>query len=792
MSRGDLVSDGFVVEILIDALVNTPAKRFLIDGFPRTLKQMFLFEKLCGSGDFILNLECSDEAMKARLLARQEGRADDNEETINKRLETFHSQSKAILDFYGKLGKVRTINSEQDVEAVYSDVQDSFRAEMLYVLGAPQSGKSTISKSLAKQDYEVLNVDELVKKEIGSGGNLAEFFRSSIESSTPLAAEPAAELIARAMLDSTKHRFVLDGYPTCASQLEALEKELGAGRFAVLTDKKDVAFDSEVENFAAYTHRLKHYETETIPMIADLRRQGRIRDLTVEKCVEKSAEAAKCLITPEIIFVLGGPGSGKGTQCARLGALGYTHLSAGDLLRGEVARGSPQGNYINKLIAEGAIVPVEITLELLKKAMLASGSHKFLIDGFPRALDQAAAFEAQVGPCKGVLFYDVADEELTRRLLSRGKDSGRVDDNEDAIKKRLNVYHGQSMPVIEKYAAMDKVFHVDGSQTPDEVFAATIKHLQPQIVFVLGGPGSGKGTQCARIIERFTGWVHLSAGDQLRAAIRQGSSHGKAIQKHIEEGSLVPVEVTLALLQKAMTASGRSKFLIDGFPRAIDQAEAFEKGVGPCYSVLFFDCTEEEMRKRLLQRGETSGRADDNAAAIVKRFRTFVEQSLPVIDKYEEQDKVHKVDACRTPDEVFGDVVKIFSPPKVVLMDGDNESCEAVAKDARQNGWQHVCVEDIVKESGKSEVSPEECLDLLNTHLGERKFGRPLLLQGFPRTTVTGFPLMHDQIQALSNVVGRPKTLIQASETITPVVQHFMKQQNVVKSETGEKFWSVL
>jgi hypothetical protein len=105
-----------------------------------------------------------------------------------------------------------------------------------------------------------------------------------------------------------------------------------------------------------------------------------------------------------------------------------------------------------------------------------------------------------------------------------------------------------------------------------------------------------------------------------------------------------------------MIKSGAKEFLIDGFPRAMDQALRFEEMIKPCEMVLFFDCPEEVMEARLLKRGETSGRSDDNAETIRKRFRTFVDQSLPVIDHYEALGKAHKISATRTPDQVFESV----------------------------------------------------------------------------------------------------------------------------------------
>jgi adenylate kinase family enzyme len=109
-----------------------------------------------------------------------------------------------------------------------------------------------------------------------------------------------------------------------------------------------------------------------------------------------------------------------------------------------------------------------------------------------------------------------------------------------------------------------------------------------------------------------------------------------------------------------MIQSGGKLFLIDGFPRALDQAEAFETTIMPCKAVIFFDCPEEEMNKRLLKRGETSGRADDNEETIRKRFKTFLEQSLPVKDRYTPLGKCFSISAVPPPEEVFLEVEKVM------------------------------------------------------------------------------------------------------------------------------------
>ncbi|KAK2467123.1 hypothetical protein APHAL10511_001381 [Amanita phalloides] len=182
------------------------------------------------------------------------------------------------------------------------------------------------------------------------------------------------------------------------------------------------------------------------------------------------------------------------------------------------------------------------------------------------------------------------------------------------------------------------------------------------VVFVLGGPGSGKGTQSALLVKDFN-FCHLSAGDVLRAEQnREGSKYGSLIQTCIREGTIVPMEVTIKLLQNAMDAAlqervdwsdGRSRFLIDGFPRKMDQALGFEKEVCTSSLVLYYATTEQVMLSRLMERGKTSGREDDNEESIKKRFRTYERDTAPVIDFYRTQGKVAEVDASASIDEVY-------------------------------------------------------------------------------------------------------------------------------------------
>jgi len=181
-----------------------------------------------------------------------------------------------------------------------------------------------------------------------------------------------------------------------------------------------------------------------------------------------------------IVFVLGGPGSGKGTQCDKIVAkYGFTHLSTGDLLRDEVASGSARGKKLTEIMEKGDLVPLDTVLGLLRDAMIkkAASSKGFLIDGYPRELDQGKKFENDVAPVESVLYFEVADETMKKRLLKRAETSGRVDDNEETIVKRLKTFHNHTQPVIDYYQKQGKVCKIVAEGTVDEIFAKVVAHL---------------------------------------------------------------------------------------------------------------------------------------------------------------------------------------------------------------------------------------------------------------------------------------------------------------------------
>ena len=188
-----------------------------------------------------------------------------------------------------------------------------------------------------------------------------------------------------------------------------------------------------------------------------------------------------------------------------------------------------------------------------------------------------------------------------------------------------------------------------------------------KVIFILGGPGVGKGTQCEALASEDSRFIHLSAGDLLRyERNRPDSSFAPIINHHIRQGTIVPSQITIDLLKKAMKESKENceYFLIDGFPRNVAQGIDFEEQITPCWAMLFFDCPEDVLVARLLNRSQTSGRDDDNIESIRKRLVTYANETMPVFDHFAAQGKVHRIDCNDGIESISKKVKEILSQIK--------------------------------------------------------------------------------------------------------------------------------
>jgi len=187
------------------------------------------------------------------------------------------------------------------------------------------------------------------------------------------------------------------------------------------------------------------------------------------------------------LVLLGAPGSGKGTQAARLKAhLQVPHISTGDLLRAEVAAGSRLGLEAKEIMARGELVSDAILLGMLEdRFSRPDTAGGFILDGYPRNLAQASALGdllARIGqPMDRAVQLDVDSELLVERIAGRAQAEGRADDNPESVRKRLQVYGDQTAPVVEFYRQRGVLSVVDGVGTLDEVFNRIIEAIAPAI-----------------------------------------------------------------------------------------------------------------------------------------------------------------------------------------------------------------------------------------------------------------------------------------------------------------------
>ena len=188
---------------------------------------------------------------------------------------------------------------------------------------------------------------------------------------------------------------------------------------------------------------------------------------------------------PTVVFVLGGPGTGKGTMCELAESqLGWTHLSTGELLRAERESGGPNAASIDALITDGKLVPNEITMTLLKNAMeqvtRTTGRTNFILDGFPRSLTNLEGWYERFGrdtELPKMLYLECPFPVLEKRILGRAKYSGRNDDNIESVKRRFDTFKAETLPTVEFFKSKEKCVEIDTSQSRQTVYEQFKNHL---------------------------------------------------------------------------------------------------------------------------------------------------------------------------------------------------------------------------------------------------------------------------------------------------------------------------
>lgn len=200
-------------------------------------------------------------------------------------------------------------------------------------------------------------------------------------------------------------------------------------------------------------------------------------------------------------MILGGPGTGKGTQCAKLvNDFKYHHISTGDLIREEIAKKSKLGEACISYTSNGKLVPFELIISLLIKAILNKQGNNFLIDGFPRSMEQALYLDKYIKEIKVILNIHASYDTSLNRILGRGLTSGRADDAQvETIKSRLQEFKDMSFPVINYYHKYGVVRDINSELEVGEVYEILKQQLFPEVYCIIGKKYSGK-TEISKLL----------------------------------------------------------------------------------------------------------------------------------------------------------------------------------------------------------------------------------------------------------------------------------------------------
>lgn len=375
------------------------------------------------------------------------------------------------------------------------------------------------------------------------------------------------------------------------------------------------------------------------------------------------------------IALFGPPGAGKGTQSEFLiKKYNLFYISTGDILRSEIAEETKLGLQAKSIIAEGGLVSDEIIVQLIEKTIKTnSEANGFLFDGFPRTYIQAYILEGLMIKLSSnldcLISIEVPEEESVKRLLNRGKTSGRSDDNETVIRKRLGEYEDKTLPVLNFYKERGNYFQVNGVQSIEKVAEDIEDIINERLsrkmlnIVMFGYPGSGRGSLGKALAEKYN-LEFVATGAMLEDEIEKGTKIGKKIKNLYDSGELVPDEIVVPLIEKKIEQSKDVKgFIFKGFPRTLVQSYILDGILKKydSYIAKIFEIEVEtlELIRRLDKRSKTEAAMpyDKGADKIVKRLQEHKEKTIPVIEKYKENHDVSVIDGM----PAFDDVLKILS-----------------------------------------------------------------------------------------------------------------------------------
>ncbi len=374
------------------------------------------------------------------------------------------------------------------------------------------------------------------------------------------------------------------------------------------------------------------------------------------------------------VALFGPPGAGKGTQSEFLiNKYNLFYISTGELLRKEMANNTKLGKDAKGYISSGQLVSDEIIVQIIEKTIKENpNSNGFLFDGFPRTYVQAYILQGLMiklhTSLSCLVSIHVPEELSVERLLRRGENSGRLDDNDTVIRQRLKEYYNKTLPVLKFYQDKGIFYEVDGTKDVNDVTVEIEKVIESILskrlfnILLFGYPGSGRGHHGKALVEKF-GLEYIATGRILEHEVLENTSIGKQIKSAYEEGELVPDEIVVEIIEQTLDRSNnKTGFIFKGFPRTLVQSYILDgllqKLDTTISKVINLEVPPLDLILRLNERG-TSGKKlpyDTSVAQIVRRLKEHESKTVPVLEKYKQAQGIVTIDALGSFEEVFSKV----------------------------------------------------------------------------------------------------------------------------------------
>jgi len=362
------------------------------------------------------------------------------------------------------------------------------------------------------------------------------------------------------------------------------------------------------------------------------------------------------------IALFGPPGAGKGTQSKLIiDKYNLFYISTGDILRKEILQKTELGLEAESIIASGGLVSDEVIVQIIEKTITDNPeANGFLFDGFPRTYIQAYILEGLMIKLNTALncliSIEVDKKNSLKRLLERGKNSNRSDDNKTVILNRLEEYNNKTIPVIEYYKEKNIYYPINGLKNIAEVHKSITNIIDEELnkkllnIVLFGYPGSGRGSQATAIAKKF-GLEYISTSKMLEIEIEKKSEIGKKILPFYENGKLVPDEIVVKLIESKLKNFKNVKgFIFKGFPRTLVQSYILDgllKKIDSSISqIINLEVPILNLISRLDTRSKTNACMpyDNSTAKIVQRLQEHEKKTIPVINKYKDIHLINNID----------------------------------------------------------------------------------------------------------------------------------------------------